>query len=444
MVFMSGFNRVKKEGAMLSAKIENPNGDSLFIENSSRREILATFRLDNGILLKEAVNLPMGYYRINDGKEYAMCFLKPDYDLHITVNAKEFDETLKYTGIGSNENNYLAKKYLLEETFKDFKSYTSLDEEEFLNYVNSTYNLSLDLFNNNKQNFDKDFLKLEFEYLKIGYLSKISGYEFYHGHITNNKDFVVSDNFPNPFKDINLDDEQLVLIPGYIYFVIDYLRKSSLEIMKTDTTLTFYERFVSLLDSELKNKKIKEHAAYLFWDSSYEYFPNKEFFFNKLKQMISNPEFLKTMEDNYLKSIQLNKGTISPIFELYDIEDKLVSLKDFRGKIVYIDIWATWCTPCVREIPFLEKLQSEYKDRNIVFVSICIMEDREKWKAEVRERNLHGIQLSIPSLDSKFLTDYLVKGIPRFILIDENGNIIDYSALRPSEQSLKVQLDKLL
>lgn len=437
----------KKEVLMFSAEIENPNADSLYIENTLTGKVVIAFRLNNGVLSKDSVAIPMGYYRINIGKETTMCFLKPNYDLHLTLNTKEFDESIKYSGIGASENNYLAKKYLLEESFEDvnyYGYYANLEEEDFLSFVDSIYNLHIDLFNQNKQNFDKDFAKLEFNYLKITYQLKLADYESMHRFLTNNQTFSVSNKFPNPFADIILDDEMFLIISNYLHYVALYFQSETLNKFKENDTLSFYNTFIDLIDSELKNKKIKEEVAYDFFKGRFSYADNPKYCYTKLKKIISNPEYIKEIDESYAKLMRIEKGSISPTFELYDIDSNLVKLEDFKGKLIYIDIWATWCSPCIKEIPDLDKLQTELKNKNIVFISICQNDDKEMWKATVLTNKLQGIHLFVPDNDNKFLSDYLVNGVPRYILIDEKGYIIDADALRPSNPALKEQLVDLL
>ena len=114
---------------------------------------------------------------------------------------------------------------------------------------------------------------------------------------------------------------------------------------------------------------------------------------------------------------------------------------------MYIDIWATWCGPCRVEIPFLQKIEEEYHDKNIIFVSISIdvTKDFEKWKAFVTTKNLDGVQLfADKDWNSDFLLSYGVNGIPRFILIDPTGKIVNGNAPRPSDPELGKLLSQLL
>jgi len=114
---------------------------------------------------------------------------------------------------------------------------------------------------------------------------------------------------------------------------------------------------------------------------------------------------------------------------------------------VYIDVWATWCGPCKAEIPFLKEVEKEYHNKNIEFISISIDSEKDhgKWIAMVNDKELGGVQLYADnSWESKFIKDYLIDGIPRFILIDPDGKIVSPDAPRPSNPKLRELFDGLL
>lgn len=156
---------------------------------------------------------------------------------------------------------------------------------------------------------------------------------------------------------------------------------------------------------------------------------------------------LQYLKQTYQTALILGKGKPSPSFDNYiDYKGQKKSLKDFRGKYVYIDVWATWCGPCIQQIPYLKKLEREYKNNNIEFVSISVDNPSKsggtweaaesKWKNFIKERQLGGVQLWAKE-DIGFQKEYQIRGIPRFILIDPKGNIVNSNAPRPSSPSLK-------
>lgn len=140
-------------------------------------------------------------------------------------------------------------------------------------------------------------------------------------------------------------------------------------------------------------------------------------------------------------------GMESPTFEKYEnFAGGTTSLQDLKGKYVYIDVWATWCGPCKAEIPALKEVEEKYHDKNIEFVSISVDDARrsgsdekahEAWKAMVADKELGGIQLfSDKAWQSDFIQAYKITSIPRFLLIDPNGNIVSADAPRPSSDGL--------
>lgn len=157
-------------------------------------------------------------------------------------------------------------------------------------------------------------------------------------------------------------------------------------------------------------------------------------------------QYYKKNHDALVVKNKMN-NTISPSFDYENHKGGKTKLEDFKGKYVYIDVWATWCGPCRAEIPSLKKMEEMYHDKNIVFVSISVDvdKDHEKWKNFVSEKQLGGVQLfADKNWNSDFMLSYGINSIPRFILIDPNGKVVKGNALRPSSPQLKEELDKLL
>jgi len=143
--------------------------------------------------------------------------------------------------------------------------------------------------------------------------------------------------------------------------------------------------------------------------------------------------------------IDLKAGLQAPDFIAMNRSGKDVKLSELKGKRVYIDVWATWCGPCIAEIPSLKSLETELHDENIEFVSVSIdkEKDKEKWEKFIQEKDLKGVQLmAYNDWSSDVATNYNIQGIPRFILIDEAGNIVSANAPRPSDPKAKKMLVK--
>lgn len=162
------------------------------------------------------------------------------------------------------------------------------------------------------------------------------------------------------------------------------------------------------------------------------------------KQLIAF--FSSNYEAEHPKFVTINKGETSPLFKFANTEGQEVSLEDFRGKYVFIDIWATWCAPCKYEFPYLKKLEEDYKDKNLVVVSLSVdnPEHKEKWLQMIKNENLQGIQLlSDNALHPEFFRAYNVNAIPRFILLDKEGKVLESNAPKPSNPKLHEILSSL-
>jgi thiol-disulfide isomerase/thioredoxin len=155
---------------------------------------------------------------------------------------------------------------------------------------------------------------------------------------------------------------------------------------------------------------------------------------------------LKQYYQKIASSRKLN-NSVAPNFDYENHKGGKTSLESLKGKYVYIDVWATWCGPCRAEIPSLKKIEEKFHNKNIEFVSISVDvdKDHEKWKTFVTDKALGGTQLFA---DKNWLSDFIkafgINSIPRFILIDPNGVVIDADAKRPSDPKLSEQLDGLL
>lgn len=117
--------------------------------------------------------------------------------------------------------------------------------------------------------------------------------------------------------------------------------------------------------------------------------------------------------------------------ELKDAEGNVVDFATFRGKYVYIDLWASWCKPCLKEVPALQKLEKELKNDKVVFLSISIDTKEDAWKNKMKEKSMHGNQLWDPT--NSLGQALNVKGIPFFAIYDPEGRLYMHGAPRPSQ-----------
>ncbi len=189
------------------------------------------------------------------------------------------------------------------------------------------------------------------------------------------------------------------------------------------------------------NQKIKD---YLYYVTAFRFFKTSndslQWVQNRFNELCTTKDYREDIDllirEN---SMKLSKGKIAPDFTLSNINQQKISLRELRGKVVYIDFWATWCAPCIKELPDWEKLRREYASNNdIVFLGISIDQDISRWTKYVKDKKLGGIQLIAPEgRKSSVNKVYTVTGIPRYVLIDKAGKIIDEFAPHPSSKEIR-------
>lgn len=160
-----------------------------------------------------------------------------------------------------------------------------------------------------------------------------------------------------------------------------------------------------------------------------------------------NPKYKEQVSLAYQSLKETEKNAVAPDFSYPNSKGELVTLKSMRGRYVYIDLWATWCAPCIAELPDLKKVGTLFNDKKINFVSISVdkAKNKKEWLDFLKSNDLQGTQLMADhDFDSDFVKKFGVMSIPRFILIDPEGKVIDKDAKRPSNPALIAQLNGLL
>ena len=429
----------------LSGTIANFKGDYLYVINKYSK-VQDSIAVDSSGIFDSRIKVNEGYYRIIAEQESHQIYLRPGFNLSMNIDYQQYDETLAYEGTGAEPNNYLAKKYLLEEGFGQlnyYGYYAKLDENDFLDLADSLHQLNVSLLDSSDIADDR-FQLLETNSLNYGLLDKKSNYEGMHQFVTGKQKFKVSDDYPDVYKDFNPNQGDLLIAPGYYFAVSGYAQKKASEAYKDG--IDYVLLHVKTVDSLITAANIKRELLYNIGkyrlDGTKELDQVFEIISTNLSDL-SDKDRLGEVSKVYEAISKLAKGKPSPDFNFADMEGTEMTLADFRGYIVYIDIWATWCLPCIKEFPDTKQLMQKFEGQKVKFVGISQDRNKASWEKMVKEESLGGTQL-IADREDQFFTDYQVSGIPRYILLDTEGNILDANAKRPSNPNLEAELTGLL
>ncbi len=426
-----------KDYVTISGKIENPAGKVISINGYN---YIKEISLNEDGTFSDTLKIQSGYYSIGHGRETLTAYLVPTNDLSFVLNTKEFDESIKYEGSGATNNNYLTAKYLFnEQNATDFSVLYGKEQDSFLEEVEKQNKSNLD-FLNNAENLSAGFIELEKKSIKYDYLLNLQQYPSYHEYFAKKEDVKVSEEFLTPLKDFDFSNENdYITFNSYKRLVQNHYAEKLTD--SDDPTKIFNE--LRAMNSSVIKEGLSETLAYKISPNN----EKNEVFFNGVVALSANNDFKEKLTKKYNKIKELVKGKPSPQFNNYEnYKGGTTSLSDLKGKYIYIDVWATWCGPCKREIPFLKEVEKKYHGKNIEFVStsIDVAKAHNTWAKMVKEKELSGIQLFADNdWKSQFVVDYAIEGIPRFILIDTNGNIVSADAPRPSSPALIELFDSL-
>ena len=174
--------------------------------------------------------------------------------------------------------------------------------------------------------------------------------------------------------------------------------------------------------------------------------PEIDSIFNEFKTEFEGSIYRPSLQKKYDKRFTIRPGSIASDFSGKTLEGKLISLNDFKGKVVYVDVWASWCSPCLEEIPYAKKLHSAFQEDKVIFLNVSIDRSREAWKKKLgNEKDWLGTHIILDQKEhDTFARNYKVIGIPKYLLIDQNGKIVSADASRPSSKSIKEEIKSLL
>jgi len=441
-IFIKGFKELK------SAVV-----DSILTDNQGTHVIGFSIIDKNGHFSSQFSIEEAGLYKFTHGRSFTLLYLTPGDNISLSVDASDYDNSMRFEGTGGKYCQYFAEKDILKNGFplNDREMY-SLTEERFIVYTDSTKTVMESSLNDycaaNAVDHEK-FKRLTQEDIKYSWLEQRGNFPSYHQHYTHNDTITFDDAYHDFFEQVDTEAPELLELASYQKVVKSYINRKTALAFEADSSLkeldnSFITEQFNQIKEHLNNQEVMNflYASLISDHIKYSGVYRTENLIAEYKSNCTNQEYIENLERVMHKWEGLAEGNNAPPFEFADTSGQMFSMADFKGKYIYLDVWATWCGPCKKEFPHLKKLEKEFEGKNIVFVSVSVDNTSDPWVNMVGEKKLGGVQLWAGGFKGDWTDAYKIKSIPRFILVDREGKLITASAPRPSG-NIKGMLEKL-
>jgi thiol-disulfide isomerase/thioredoxin len=399
------------------------------------------------------------YFTLRMPGQSLLLFLYPGDSIHVNADKENFSETFLASGDRAKEANYLFEKMQIETRFKlgNFRELYALESSAYLARTDSAKTALTQHLEEFKSAHDADpmFVKYESAYADYKFTELHGQYDMYYRWLKSipkedSIDFEAAF-WKKELSDLPNDDPAMLAMPAYRSVLIKQAGELISEIMEQDTMYDtipngWMHASVEAASRLFLNPEVNEW--YLFQDiQQYINYAGPgvvDEFYNAFMETATNDFYKSNLKQTVERWDHIKPGSDVPDFTFTDIDSNSVSLSDLRGKLVYVDVWATWCGPCIAEHPDWDKLFEEYGEGEIAFLTVSIDNTRSPWEKMVAEKDMKGIHwFADGNWNSELAKHFLIQGIPRFILIDQQGKVIRPSAERPSGK-IREDIDKHL
>lgn len=444
-----------KETMLLTVEVENAAFDEAELVYMTdfilyNRETITATQSEEGTFTFEVkphapvvANLTLGDKRVG-------VYLEKGKDLTVVADMEDFDNTLAFQGSLANENNY-HRLYMQEmnpvygrQVF--FNKFQTASVEEFVAFAETMEN---EFAAHMKAFMDDNPISRTFrQYFQTDviyqlYSSKLS-FPLYHRHF-NQLDELPQ--MPEGYYDFlvtakNLSEEQLQVqsAAGFVNEYLQYFRMNHED--RIPEGLGFAETNLWIAENQLSgNAQTFAKAHSINYLLNFGDFYEAEQAYENFKAENPGQDLTDILTTAYNNALRVKPGNEAPEFTLTDINGEEVSLSDFRDKVVYLDFWASWCGPCMREVPYAKELKKRFDgEDDLVFLYVSVDEDEQAWRSTVEEREIQGVHLRIHGMSHDIAKAYNVRGVPSFFIIDRNGIIHDNNPSRPSGETIDQEL----
>jgi len=380
--------------------------------------------------------IPTGVYSFKLGSINQKIFFGNNDSLFLLIKITDRGNRVIATGNRTAENEYLRSGrdgvdggdiWYLENRGYEMKP------KAYANEVVRLWENNVDWLNNFKTADNlkpgDDFITLQKKLISLSYLKLLDNrypqwFRMYHPTETLE--------YPKSVEEIrntvSYNDSTLLSYAEYRNSITDYLQQKHKLSRFNDTA------YISKLSAVLPPGTVRDYLIYnklkeaigKTRDSA-----RREMLITAFVPMISQSKIQQQILAQHLLLKSLSRGKPAPDFITAALNKDTFSLKNFQGKYLVIDVWATWCQPCQVQLPIFDELAEQYTNQNVTFVALSIDDSKWAWENQASEKPSRVVQLYTNDKNA-FGQAYGIDYIPRYILLGPDGKIINAQLPEPT------------
>lgn len=331
-----------------------------------------------------------------------------------------------------------------------------LGPADFTKVVDSLWAVDLKFLQDNKAGLAPKFIGYWETYLKYDSYVSLLSYPAFHEMVKQQRMDVKAplENYSEIEKVPAAFDDKALSIPPYQNYALEYYRTRLAAAGLADyvddnpNEITF-----QLTDSMLKlvrgipAQKTKELVAgqVILMGVKRWPVPLLQSVFEKYKADYPKSTYTKELAEAIADLVRFEPGQPAVDFAFKTLDGQDRKLSDFKGKVVYLDFWASWCGPCKGEMPHAKKIKEQLNGKDVVFLYVSIDENVEAWKKGIESMEISGVHTQTPGWSGEIAKKYNISGVPSYFLIDKKGRFASKRAPRPSQgEVLLGEINRLL
>jgi thiol-disulfide isomerase/thioredoxin len=433
---------VGKNGTETSVKgtIKNNANSEIYFYHPQYNDT-AQIHGDNTFLFRFNLTTP-AYFNLNTHKKSLQLFVSPGDSITLVFDTNDIFNTVDFSGTGAIPNQYLKSKYqLLLQQAIPLEHLYNQSVRPFRHLVDSFYvvqKIHLQDFSQKHRGLSEAFMQKELAALKYDRATKLMEYPKSSSYAHK-----IKPEYFNFLNKLNVNDSSLIHQYEFKTFLkafVEYYASEKLAAQgnKNYSPVDYTLAKMQTLVQKIESPAIRNQWLFTILNQHIKYYgyKNTELLFEFYSLQNTNKALKQKLLEPFEKYRQLKNNKNVSALELETKNGQTITLNTFKGKYIYIDVWATWCMPCRKEAPYFEALKQKYSHKNVVFVSVSVDRDKKDWLEYISFKNMHYNQYRVKDADA-FLNEFMIKTIPHYILINPRGEIEQPIAPRPTEKNEK-------